>query len=323
MTRLKRCTVVFLAAVITGTPAFAQTGGERVVRLVVPFAPGGSTDLVARLVADKVSKTLGQPVIVENRAGAGGHVGSAFVAKARSDGTTLLLNGTGPFAISMAAKMSLTYDPIKDLKPVGTLTRLPNVVTVNASLPVTSIAELVAYGKANPEKLNYGMSAVGNLSHLYAEMFRLAAGIKLVGVAYKGSGPLLTDLIGGTIQVAFDNLPPYLSHIQSGKIRALAVTSAKRSALLPDVPALAEVGFPGFDHAAWFGIWGPSGLPDADVKRFNAAFSKAIQEPEVMQQLLRSGIEPAVSTPEELGVRLKNEHDQFVQVIKDAAIKLE
>jgi tripartite-type tricarboxylate transporter receptor subunit TctC len=323
MNCLRLCVGVMLMIVMGTSPGHAQSAGGRVIRLVVPFAPGGSTDLVARLVADNAGKALGQPIIVENRPGASSHVGNAFVANAAADGTTLLFNGTGPLAIAMAAGMKLTYDPFKDLRPIGIVTRLPNVVTVNAALPIDSIKDLVAYGKANPDKLTYGMSAVGNLSHLNAEMFATAAGIKLTGVAYKGTGPLLTDLIGGSIQVAFDNLPPFIPHIRSGKIRALAVTSAQRSVLLPDVPALAEVGYPGFDHAAWFAIWGPAGLPDKEVGRLNAAFSRAIQQPDVVQQLNKSGIEAAPGTPEQLAARLKNERDQFAQVIKDAGIKLE
>lgn len=311
-----------MAALTAFGPVNAQSS-DRPIRLVVPFAPGGSTDLVARLLAEKAGVTLGQPVIVENKPGAASHIGNAFVANAAPDGTTLLLNGTGPLSIAMASGMKLNYDPIADLKPIGIVTRLPNVVTVNASLPIRSVADLVAYGKANPGKLNYGMSAIGNLSHLNAEMFGLMSGIDLVGVAYKGSGPLLTDLIGGSIQVSFDNLPPFLPHIQSGKIRALAVTSAQRSALLPDVPALAELGYPGFDNAAWFAIWGPKGLPDGEVRRLNEAFSKAVQDPGVVAQLGKSAIEPAPSSPEELDRRLKGERDQFAKVIKDANIKLD
>jgi len=304
-------------------PLQVQAADEGTIRLVVPFEPGGSTDLVARLVAEKASKRLNRPVIVDNRAGAGGHIGSAAVAKAPADGRTLLLNGTGPLAISVAAGIKLNYDPMKDLAPIGMLTRLPNVVAVNASSSVASIADLVEYAKANPGKLNYGMSAIGNLSHLNAEMFAQMTGISMVGVPFKGNAPLISDLIAGRIDVSFDNLPPFVPHVKGGRLRALAVTSATRSSLLPAVPSLAELGYTGFDNAAWFAIFAPAGLEKSLVKRMNEAFTKAIVEPDVVERLKQYGIEPAPSSPEDLADRLRKERDQFARVIKAAGIHLE
>jgi len=245
------------------------------------------------------------------------------VAQAAPDGQTLLVNGTGPLAISTAARMKLNYDPTTQLMPVAILARLPNVVTVNPSLPVKSVADFVAWAKANPGKVNYGMSAVGNLSHLNAEMFAQAAGIAMTGVAYKGSAPLITDLVGGTIQVSFDNLPPFVPHVRSGKLRALAVTSATRSSQLPDVPTLAESGFPGFDNAAWFSIFAPAGTPKDVLEKHSAAFMRAVGEREVADRLVQAGVEPAPGSAAQLAERLRQEREQFAKVIAAAGIRIE
>jgi tripartite-type tricarboxylate transporter receptor subunit TctC len=323
MKRIQASLAAMLLGVLAWMPAHAQGRDDAPIRLVVPFAPGGSTDIVARVVAEKATRLLGSPVIVENRAGANGDIGSAYVAKAAPDGKTILLNGTAPLAIGMASGRNLSFDPINDLTPIGAVTELPNVVVVNATLPIHTVAELVTYAKANPGKLSYGMSAIGNLSQFNAEMFASAAGIRLVGIPYKGTGPQITDLIGGVIQLSFDNLPPFLPHIESGKIRALAVTSAHRSPLLPQVPALAEVGFADFDHPARFAIFGPAGLPPKLVQRYNEAFSQAVQDPEVIQKLKTLAVEPAPGTPAQLASRLKEERDAFAKVIKTAGIKFE
>ncbi|MDZ4361552.1 MAG: tripartite tricarboxylate transporter substrate binding protein [Variovorax sp.] len=326
MNPFKTCIASVVVAFTTLTalaPAHGQARSDAPIKLVVPFAPGGSTDLVARVLVEKVSRVLGEPVIVENRAGAGGDIGSAYVAKSVPDGKTLLLNGTAPLSIGMASGRNLNFNPMKDLSPIGIVTEVPNVVAVNPGLPVQTVAELVAYAKANPGKLSYGMSAVGNLSQFNAEMFAAAAGIKLVGIAYKGTGPQITDLIGGTIQLSFDNLPPFLPQIKAGRLRALAVTSAHRSPLLPDVPALAEVGFPGFDHPARFAIFGPTGLPQKTIARYNDAFSQAARDPEIAKRLSDIAVEPAPGTPEQLGTRLKEERDVFARIIQSAGLKFE
>lgn len=317
------CLALIGLASLAAVPAHAQSGSDRPIRLVVPFAPGGSTDLVARILAERLSKDLGRPMIVENRAGASGHLGSAQVAQAAPDGQTLLLNGTGPLTISTAAGMKLPYDPMTQLTPIAIVARLPNLVAVNAALPVKSIADLVAYAKANPGKLNYGMSAIGNLSHLNAEMFAQAAGITMTGIAYKGTNPMMIDLIGGTIQVSFDNLPPFVPHVRSGKLRALAVTSASRSALLPEVPSLTEVGFPGFDNAAQFSIFGPAGMSKDLVDRLSAAFTHAVGERDIAARLVEAGVEPAPGSAAQLGERMRAEREQFAKVIAAAGIKLE
>jgi tripartite-type tricarboxylate transporter receptor subunit TctC len=312
-----------LMLVTASLPTQAQNTTGAPIKLVVAFAPGGSTDLVARTLAEKISRSLGRTVIVENRPGGSGNIGKAYVAQAAPDGLTLLLDGTGPMAISAAAGLKFSYDPFKDLAPVALLTRLPNLVAVNASLPIRSIAELTEYAKANPGKLAYGMSAIGNLSHLNAEMFAQMAGISLTGVPYKGSAPLITDLIGGTVQLSFDNLPPFVPHVKSGKLRALAVTSASRSVLLPEVPSLAELGYAGFDNAALFGIWGPAGLSAEQVQTLGALFLKAVSDPEVGDKLRQSGVEPAPGSAAQLRERMIKERDQFAKVIRSAGIKLE
>lgn len=322
--KLRKLSGAVLAFVLAAAsaPLLAQ-GSEQPIKLVVPFAPGGASDMVGRLLAEKVSKVLGRTMVVDNRTGAGGNIGSAAVAAAAPDGSMLLLNGTAPLAISVLTGKPMPFDPFKDLTPIGIVTRMPNVVAVNASLPIHSVQELVAYAKANPKKLSYGISGIGNLSHLNGEMFAGAAGISLLAVPYRGSSAVITDLLGGNVQLSFDNLPPYLAHIESGKLRALAVTSASRSPLLPNAPALAEVGFEGFDNPAIFAIWGPKGMSPQMAERYSKAFSAAILDPEVVAQLKPKGVEPAPSSPEALAARLRKERDNYAQIIKSANIKFE
>ena len=313
--------MALFTAVLSPTHAQSREGG--VVRLIVPFAPGGTTDMVSRILADKAGAILGVTMLVENKPGASGDLGSAFVAKSAPDSRVLLLNGTGPLSIGAASGRELNFDPFKDLTPVGIMAEVPNVVVVNPSLPIHSIKELVAYAKVHPETLNYGMSAIGNLSQFNAEMFAAEAGIKLLGVPYKGSGPMLTDLLSNRIHLAFDNMPPFLPRIQNGDLRALAVTSSRRSPLLPDVPTLIEEGFPGMDTPARLAIYGPPGLPDDLVQRYNKAFTRAVQDPEVAKRLEAASVVPAPGSSRELAERLRSEFEAFSAVIKSADLKFE
>ncbi len=311
---------LFIAAL---SPTHAQSREGGIVRLVVPFAPGGSTDMVSRILAEKAGAILGMTLLVENKPGASGDLGSAFVARSDPDGTVLLLNGTGPLSIGAASGRELSFDPFKDLTPIGIVAEVPNVVVVNPSLPIHSIKELIAYAKNNPGTLNYGMSAIGNLSQFNAEMFAAEAGIKLLGVPYKGSAPMLTDLLSNRIHLAFDNMPPFLPRIQNGDLRALAVTSSRRSSLLPNVPTLIEEGFPGMDTPARFAIYGPAGLPDEMVQRYNKAFAQAVQDPDVAKRLEAASVVPAPGSPRELAERLRSEYEMFSEVIKSAGLKFQ
>src|SRR5438552_13835540 len=243
--------------------ASAQTYPTRPIRLVVPFPAGGTTDILAREVGQRLSMTLGQPVVIDNRPGAAGNIGADLVAKSAPDGYTLLMGTVGTHAINASLYAKMPYDHVKDFAPIILVAGVPNVLVVNPSLPVNSVQELIAYAKANPGKLNFASSGPGTSIHLSGELFKVMAGVQMTHVPYKGSAPALQDLLGGQVQLMFDNLPPSLPHIKAGKLRALAVTSVARSPALPDVPTIAESGLPGFEASSWFGILVPAGTPSA------------------------------------------------------------
>src|SRR5690349_12578544 len=243
-------------------PAQPATYPTKPIRLIVPFPPAGTTDILARAVAQKLSETWGQQVVVDNHPGAGGNIGSDIVAKASPDGYTLLMGTVGTHAINPSLYAKMPYDHVKDFAPVILVAGVPNVLVVNPALPVKSVQELIVYGKANPGKLNFASSGNGTSIHLSGELFKTMTGIQMTHVPYKGSSPALTDLIAGQVQLMFDNLPSSLQFIKAGKLRALAVTSLERSSALPDVPTLAESGLPGFEVSSWFGVLAPAGTPN-------------------------------------------------------------
>ena len=303
-------------------PALAQAFPNKPVTIVVPFPPGGTTDVLARTLGQKLTEAWGQPVIVENRPGAGATIGAAAVAKAPADGYTLLM-GAVHHTIASSVYASLPYDFQKDLAPVTTVAMVPNILSVNAGLPAKTVKELVAHAKANPGKLSYGSNGQGTAQHLIGEQFAALSGTDLLHVPYKGSGPLTTDLVAGQVSMSFDTITPVLGNIKAGKLRPLAVTTAKRSAALPDVPTLAESGFNGFDQGTWFGLLAPGKTPPDVVARLNRDIVKVLASPDVQKKFADVGAEPIGDTPEQMATRVKNDTEKYAVVVKQAKVKIE
>jgi len=320
---------LMLAAAAAGTAhaqststASVQAYPNKPIRYVVGLAAGGPTDVLARIFAAKLSEVLGQPIIVENRVGAGGSIAADIVAKANPDGYTLF-NAGNTLAINSVLRKNLPYDAVRDFAPVALLMTVPNVLIVHPSVPAKSVAELVAYARANPGKINYGSSGVGASPHLSMELLKSMTGIDLVHVPYKGSAPAMVDLLGGQIRAMFDNLPGQIANIRSGKVRALGVSSAQRNVHVPDVPTIMESGVPGFEVVVWYGMWAPAGVPKAIVAKLNAAAVQVMNMPDVRQRVAELGTDPAPSTPAHLGAMLKSELEKWSKVVKDAGIPTE
>jgi len=303
--------------------AFAQPWPTKPVTLVVPFPAGGTTDVLARALAEKLQQSLGQPVIVESRPGAGATLGADYVAKAKPDGYTLLI-GAVHHTIASSVYKKLPYDFQKDFVPITGLALVPNVLVVNAgATPAKSVAELVAALKAHPGQWSYGSNGNGTAQHLIGTQFQNATGTTLLHVPYKGSGPLATDLLGAQIQMSFDTVTPVLPHIKAGKLRALAVTTARRSSALPDVPTLEEAGLKGFDIGTWFGVLAPAATPRDIVARLNAEMVKVIQAPEFRKRMDEIGAEPTGGSSEQLAAQIRSETGRFAKLVKDANVQIE
>jgi tripartite-type tricarboxylate transporter receptor subunit TctC len=310
-------------AALLAAPAFAQTYPSRPITLIVPFAPGGSTDVIARVVARGLRAELGQTVVVENHAGAGGSLGTGLVAKARPDGYTIGMGTASTLAINPAAYRSLPYDVRKDLAPVTCIAVVPNIMSVNPSVPVKTFAEFIALAKSQPGKFSYGSSGNGSVSNLMGEQLKLAAGIGLVHVPYRGMGPAIRDAVAGQIQVLFDNLPTSLPHVQGGRLRALAVSGDRRVAALPDVPTFAELGFKELNWMAFFGLVAPAGTPPAVIARLNAAAVKAIAAPEVTRALELQQAVPVANSPEQFGGDIERELARMTRAVQAAHIRID
>jgi len=293
------------------------------IRIVVPFPPGGATDILARDVAQKLTEAWGQQVIVDNRPGAGGNIGSELVAHSAPDGYTLEMGTVGTHAINASLYAKMPYDHVKDFAPVILVAGVPNVLVVNNAVPANSVAELIAYAKANPGKLNFASSGNGTSIHLSGELFKVMAGVQMTHIPYKGSAPALQDLLGGQVQLMFDNLPPSLPQIKAGKVRALAVTSLTRAPALPDVPTIAESGLPGFEASSWFGILAPAGTPPAIVAKLNAEIAKWLATPEAKEKLAKQGANAAGGTPEDFAKHIAAETAKWAKVVKDSGAKID
>ena len=294
------------------------------IHIVVPSAPGDGSDLTARLIADPLSIVLSQPVIVDNKLGAGGVVGTEFAARQPADGYTLIMANAGSHAINAALYSKLSYDPAKDFTPIALVAVSPNMMSVNPSLPVRNIAEFIAYAKAHPGEINFASGGNGSSAHLSAELLNSMAGIKMNHIPYKGSTPALTDLIGGQVQVMIGNLPPMLPHVKAGKLRALAVTTAKRYSGLPDVPTIAEsAGLAGFETVAWFGLFAPAGTPREIVQRLNREVNAIISRPEIRDKLLGIGMEPMPGTAEEYGARQAADIAKWKKVVAASGARID
>ena len=301
----------------------AQPFPNKPVRLVVPQTPGGASDLLARVVGQKLSERWGQPVVVENRAGAGGNVGTDHVAKSPADGYTLLMSYVGTQAINGSIYKSLTYEPYKDFAPVATLATVPFALVVNQAFPAKSASELLAYAKAHPGQVNFGSAGNGSLNHLLGEMVNMNQGVKLVHVPYKGAAGALTDTISGQIQMTFSSLPSVAGHIRSDKLRALAVTGVRRSATFPNVPTFAEAGVAGLELSPWFGLLAPAGTPDAVVRKINADVAELLRDKDVLERFAGAGAEPYVTQPEQFGRILQDDIQKWSQVVKASGARID
>jgi tripartite-type tricarboxylate transporter receptor subunit TctC len=308
---------------VVATSAAAQAYPTKPIRLIVPFAPGGGNDNVARLVGKRVEESLGKPIVVDNRPGAGGVLGAEAAAKSPPDGYTLFLGGVGSHAVNPNLIRNLPYDPIKDFAPVTLLAQAPLVLVVHPSVPARNIAEFIAYARKNPGKLNFASNGNGSSSQLAAVMFDSMAGVEMVHVPYKGLSPALTDLLSGDVQVMFSSVVAIVPHIKAGKVRALAVTGKTRLALLPEVPTLAESGLKGYEASSWYGILAPAGTPREIVVKLGAEFSRAVRQPEVARSLVAEGAEPVGSTPEEFAAHIRAELARLGKVIREAKITSE
>ena len=314
-----------IAALWFGTTmcAFAADYPTRPIRLIVPFATGGGNDTIARVVGQKLSARLSQQVIVDNRAGAGGVIGAELAARAAPDGYTLFLGGVGSHAINPNLHERLPYDPIKDFAPISLLASAPLILVVHPSLPANSAQELIALARAKPGKLNYASNGNGSSSHLAAEMFASMTGIDIVHIPYKGLSPALTDLLGGQVQLMFSSVVAILPHVQSGKLRALAVSGAKRLSLMPDLPTIAEAGVPGYQTSSWYGILAPTGTPKDIVSRLNAEIVKTLAEPDVRKALAGEGADPVGNSPEEFAIYIQAEKDRLGKLIRNSKIPMQ
>src|SRR5580698_756876 len=304
-------------------PVLAQDYPTRPITLVVPFAPGGSTSIVARVIGDRMSQLLGQGIVIDHRPGAGGTVGTKFVAKSEPDGYTLLLGYTGTLAIGPSLYKEVGYDPRKDFAPIGMIGNAPSVLVVHPSFPAASIPELIAYAKANPGKVNFGSAGVGSVNHITGEYFARSAGITLVHIPYKGTGPALTDLLGGHIPMALAPIPPVHANVEAGLLRALAVTGQTRNSLMPDVPTIAEMCLPGFEASLYYGLVAPPGTPQPVIDKLNSALREALASDEVKKQLGADGTEITPSSPQEYADFLGKDASKWAELVKASGVEQE
>ncbi len=307
-----------------GTPALAADNyPNKAIRVIVPFAPGGSTDIVARIVTQEMSQILGQTMVVENKGGAGGAIGAQEAARAEPDGYTLSIATVSTMAVNKACRPDdLPYDPLKDFMPVTNFANVPNVIEVNPKFPAQNFKEFLKVLKDNPGKYSYGSSGTCSVLHLFGEAFRLSTGADILHVPYKGSGPAVADAVGGQIDIMFDNLPSSMGQIQAGNLRAMAIAWPERLDSLKDVPTLAEEGFPELNNPAWYGLLAPAGTPEPIIKKLHAAAAEALKKPNVIEALQKQGASPSGNTPEEFAKEIKEQYDWAHEVVKKGGISL-
>jgi tripartite-type tricarboxylate transporter receptor subunit TctC len=322
MQRITR-TIAALALAMLASGAHAQAWPTKPIKWVVPFAPGGTTDILARTIGDKLAIALGQPVIIENKPGAGGGVGADYTAKAPADGYTIMGGTISTHAINASLYKSLPYDPVKDFAPITLIARVPNMLVVNPDVPAKNVAELIALMKASPAKYTFASSGNGTSQHLSGELFKTMAGVEMQHIPYKGSPPALQDVVGGQVTMTFDNITTAWPLAKGGKLRALAVTTAKRSSVAPEVPTLAESGLAGYEVGSWQGVFAPAGTPPEIVKRLNAEIVKIIRTPDVNEKLTALGAEPVGNTPEEFGALVRAEVGKWADVVKKSGAKVD
>jgi tripartite-type tricarboxylate transporter receptor subunit TctC len=323
MTLYFRAMLLALALLLPG-PLAAQTDAypSRPIRIVVAFTAGGTTDIIARLVGKKMTDAWGQPVLIDNRPGAGGNLGSNIVAKAPPDGYTLLIGSVGPLAVNATLYPNMPYDNLKDFAPICLVAEVPNMLVVHPSVPVHSVQDLVDLARAKPGTLNYGSTGNGTTGHLSGELLNEQAKIDLVHIPYRGA-TAVTDLLGGQIQLMFATIPSVIQHVRAGSLRAIAVTSSRRSAALPDVPTVAESGYPGFEASSWYGFVAPAGTPDPIIRKLHALIAGIVSTPDINDQLSSQGADPVGNTPEEFAQYMQRETEKWSKVVKASGIRLD
>jgi tripartite-type tricarboxylate transporter receptor subunit TctC len=321
--RLRTILPALVLACCVSTAASAQDYPSRPITLVVPYAAGGGNDLLARIAAEKMTKSLGAQVVIENRPGAGGSTATRQVAKSAPDGYTLVIGGTGTLAVNPTLYQNVGYDPRKDFAPIGLIGTSALVVLVNSSLPIKSIRELIELARREPGKINYASAGVGSGIHLATVLFELMSGIKLTHIPYRGSAPALTDLMGGHVAIYFSSLPPAVELAKEGKVHALAVTGAARSPVFPDLPTVSEAGLPGYEAVLHYGIVAPAGTPKPIVVKLNTALRQGLAAPDTRERMATDGTEPLASTPEEYAADIDREETKWSAVVRKAGIKAE
>ncbi len=312
-------------ALASALPAAGQPANypDKPIRIVVAYTPAGATDILARTVGQKMTEAWGQSVIIDNRPGANGNIGTEYAAKATADGYTLLMVTAGTHGINPGLYRKLGFDAVKDFAAVSLVAMVPNIFVVNTAVPAKDLREFIAYLKANPGKFNYGSPGNGSTAHLSMELFKTMTGTNMQHIPYKGSAGVLADLIGGQIIATMDNMPPYIPQVKAGKIRALAVSTARRSPAVPDIPTVAEAGVPGYDSGAWFGLVAPANTPKAIVDKLSRETARILKLPDVSARLSDLGAEPVGSTPEQFSAHIKSEIAKWAKVIKDANVELQ
>jgi tripartite-type tricarboxylate transporter receptor subunit TctC len=319
MKLFKHLLAAVVACALPCTAAAQDKYPNKSVRMLVPFAPGGGTDITARIIAQKMAEVLGQQVIVDNRAGGGGTIGAETAVRAAPDGYTVIMV-SGSYGTN-AALYKLSYDPVKDIQSLVMIGESGFVAALHVSVPAKTVPELIAYAKANPGKLNYASTGTGGITHLATELFDLMAGTRMTHIPYKGTGPALSDIIGGQVQVLFGSFPATIPHVKSGKLRGVGVTTAKRAGPLPDVPAIGE-SVKDYEAVLWYGLWGPKGLPKPIVTRWNQEVARILQTPEMQKRLAGDGVEPAGGPPEEFLRAITRDVEKWKKVVKAANIKV-
>ena len=319
--------LLLFAFPLGGTYAQTQPAGTypaKPIRFVVPYPPGGPLDIMARGVGAKLTENWGQPVIVDNRPGAGGNIGTEFVARSAPDGYTLLMGAVATHAINPSLYARVPYDPVRDFAPVALVAVVPNILVVHPSLPVRSVQDLIGLARARPDYLSFGSGSTGSTGHLAGELFKRMAGIEMVHIPYKGAAPAMQDLLAGQVQVMFDNLANSLPQVRAGKLRALAVTTMQRSPAVPELPTISESGLPGFDLSTWFGVMVPAGTPADVVARLNAGTVRALGSAELKERLAAMGTEPpADNTPERFAAFMRSESAKYARVVRDSGARVE
>jgi tripartite-type tricarboxylate transporter receptor subunit TctC len=316
--------VVSAFAAISMQPAMAADPyPNKPIRIVVAYTPAGTTDILARIVGQKMTEAWGQPVIIDNKPGANGNIGTEYASKAAPDGYTLLMTTAAPHGVNPSLYRKLGFDAVKDFTGVSLVATVPNALMVNPSLPVKDVKELIAYAKANPGKLSFGSPGYGSTGHMSMELFMSMTGTNMVHVPYKGNAGVMTDLVGGQIQLTLDNLTPYMAQVKSGKVRVLAISPAKRSRAVPDIPTIAEAGVPGYETGAWFGLVAPAKTPKEIVDKLSAETARILNLPDVNSKLLEQSAEPVGNKPEQFDAFIKTEIAKWAKVIKDAKVELQ